>query len=765
MPGEFGHGKLKPEESDGDRYSMPEDIEKKLKSKFPDFNIDLSKGEDIPNMPSFGDSGSYSIRSTDKARHTPLMEILGGVKNPLLKMMVQENYSNSKWYTPDEKYYSVYKYQKEPGLDSVKIKPVTPSKGFIPVLSTMKGAEFSAPGVLEFPELGVFYTDFELQDYYEIFYTKPVPDRNLLINADVYDTTAYNMENMDSITGLAGSIVYGIDNSYMKIEAIEKYLKDNYTLDKSKGQTHRYDDAVMTFLFDTRKGTQLDFVSAFVILLRCSGIQARMATGYKADPKANYQILYSDQLCVFPEVNFKTYGWVALDIFTGSYSYNPPTDTKTEITELNAVAKKGEGFTVKGTVTDSKGKPVDGLSVLIYLKKTKEEDCLSYFKGSVTNGKFEITCPVQNSINVGNYQVVARALANDKYRESWSDPELKVVTETSLDVSAPEFVLNGRNFNIKGSLYETPSNKIVQQEVDVNFSDGINAKDVSPIKNTGDKFNKTFRLNISKGRRDGKDYLFFGKYHGIFDIQFKGTDFYLPSSSKGEFDVWVIFWWRIVLVALSLLIGICIVIIFLGKRKHPVIPAADSGSFNFTDVFHENMQTPEIIEQNTLKISFPQIKNPFPNVWGIGETLTVRFSDELLNRDELNLRFDKKGEKRISASQYGGKSDKVSESIRIVCYSEEVISLGKTLFSELYRGYNLQGEKMTPREIACAVDGKFDQASCDVLYKIVSLFEKATYSMEEIGREEYEKFYMLFVKFKTQRNDFQELLKSNSKIG
>lgn len=741
-----------PGNGEGSRDTIPGGILNELEDKFPEFDIDLSNGKDATDFPSFGRGKSFSVHSSESATHTPLFEILGKVKNPLLKMMVQENYNNSKWYAPKVNNYSLYKYKREPGLASIKIKSVNPSKGFIPMPYGIKGAEFPVPGVLEFPDQGIFYTDFELQDYYEAFYNTAVPDEGLLRKDGVCGAAGYHTENINELGRLAESIVYGIENPYAKIEAIEQYLLDNYTLDKPESQDNNNADAVMTFLFNTKKGTQLDFASAFVLLLRCAGMQARMATGYKADPGLDYQIVYSDQLCVFPEVRFETYGWIALDKFTGSLSYNPPVDTRTDITGLDAVAKKGEGFTVKGTVCDNTGKPVDGLPVLIYLKETKEEECLSYFKGDVSNGRFEITCPLNNNVDVGNYQVVARTLASNKYKESWSDPGLKVVTATSVDVSAPESVLIGHDFKISGRLCEIPSKKAVVKDVNVFFNNGIKALEVSPGKNTDGRINKVFRLGISEESRKTRDYLLFCKYSGTYTVEFKGSDFYLPGSSEGKVDILVIFWVRIVLLLILVLIGTAAAVIFT-RRKRKCALAASCGTYPLNEVSGDDFPAAEMPGENTIKISFPQIIKPLPNVWCTGEVLTVRFADQYLNYEDMGLTFDKKGEIRISVSLHERRSSVVSESIRIVCYREEVIDIGKALFKELYSCFGLKEEKMTPREIAGAVSGKLDQALCDTLYRIVSIFEKAAYSLEDMRRSQYESFYLLVLDMNESMKD------------
>jgi hypothetical protein len=62
-------------------------------------------------------------------------------------------------------------------------------------------------------------------------------------------------------------------------------------------------------------------------------------------------------------------------------------------------------------------------------------------------------------------------------------------------------------------------------------------------------------------------------------------------------------------------------------------------------------------------------------------------------------------------------------------------------------GLTLKG-KDDPKRNCRAVSGKLDQASCDILYKTVLIFEKAAYSLQDMKRSEYESSIYLYLSWR-----------------
>ena len=69
------------------------------------------------------------------------------------------------------------------------------------------------------------------------------------------------------------------------------------------------------FIVDTHRGTHEQFVTAFVLLARSLGFDARVATGFVVPPAASKSPLRltSEMASVWPEVQFDDVGWVAFD--------------------------------------------------------------------------------------------------------------------------------------------------------------------------------------------------------------------------------------------------------------------------------------------------------------------------------------------------------------------------------------------------------------------------------------------------------------------
>ncbi|KNY30037.1 transglutaminase-like domain-containing protein [Pseudobacteroides cellulosolvens] len=730
-------------------YTIPDELRNRLKNQRPEFNIDLSKDDSLPKGRYFGDGDSYSISNAKKGNHVPLFEILGKLDSPFIKMTVQDTYSGSKWYSNPEKTAKVYKYNENNNDEenSCKIKFINPAKGFIPMPVNMQSVKVPVLGLLNYPDEGVFYSDFLINDYYEVFLKNEMPDRYVLENSDIDPRFLYNTDSLGKLNSGVEELVEGLETPYEKIEAIANYLKFNFTKGTVKNRAR--EDALYRFLND-RKGSQLDFVSTFVTLLRCADIPARLVTGYRADPSAEYQIVYADQMCVYPEVCFLGYGWVPVDYFAQINPIDPPKPSITHITKLNETALKGEGFNVAGTVKDVAGKALNGQTVLIYLKKDKSEECLSYDKAIVKNGVFDIDCILKENIDVGSYQVVARMLADSTYKESDSDPELKVLAETDMSIAQPKITDNGSKLVIDASLFERLSKKPVSDgEVEISYTNIAHDSDkemgLVSVKGEVQAGRFVTSVDISKTVKPEGNYIFFSRYLGVLTGKYIGTDYYIPSTGEVDVNLTIIYWWRIII---TLFILICLAVLIIGfvllRRKRRL--AAVSAYGNGLDYFNNKYRTEDNVNIEELKIRFPDIVPEFEDVWGINEPFRVIFYDSYGNFDELDMVFDKKGLKRISVLPDSGGRANISRNIRIVCYGEEVLVLGKRLNDILYNKFGLMPKRLTPREIikylqsfqkSNAINGYTDSNIED----LILILEKAAYSSDEVRREDYERFY------------------------
>ena len=103
---------------------------------------------------------------------------------------------------------------------------------------------------------------------------------------------------------------------YDKALAIQNHLRSNFDYDLSMPPGHD-EDALMTFLFETRRGYCEQFAAAFAALARSAGLPSRVAVGFTPgvqDP--NDPTLYRVRglhAHAWPEVYLGQYGWIPFD--------------------------------------------------------------------------------------------------------------------------------------------------------------------------------------------------------------------------------------------------------------------------------------------------------------------------------------------------------------------------------------------------------------------------------------------------------------------
>ena len=93
-----------------------------------------------------------------------------------------------------------------------------------------------------------------------------------------------------------------------------------------------------------------------------------------------------------------------------------------------------------GTVTTAAGDPVSDAEVEIYVNETKEHGGTVIGGAEVSDGNFEASVVIPFEIELGNYQLLARTVPNDRVDESWSDPDITVVSRSGLELTGPSEV-------------------------------------------------------------------------------------------------------------------------------------------------------------------------------------------------------------------------------------------------------------------------------------------------------------------------------------
>ena len=288
------------------------------------------------------------------------------------------------------------------------------------------------------------------------------------------------------IRTLAQRIATGHATAYGKAKALEHYLRTEYTYSfarsPAEGRPPPGRDPVDWFLFDHREGTCGVFSSAFVVLARSIGLPARVVSGWVIAPTANTQIVYADQAHQWAEVAFEGLGWVSFEPTasggapsrvggTGSTSggsasgggsgpggttsgagsglgggppdfgrgpeVQPPRDTVTTITQWPAEIPRQQRFVVGGTVNTVGGTAVHGVTVEVYVNETKEHGGTKIGTTVTRFGIFQASVEIPVGMELGSYQLLARAVANDDFNESWSDPDITVFSSSGLELTGP----------------------------------------------------------------------------------------------------------------------------------------------------------------------------------------------------------------------------------------------------------------------------------------------------------------------------------------
>jgi hypothetical protein len=179
-----------------------------------------------------------------------------------------------------------------------------------------------------------------------------------------------------------------------------------------------------------------------------------------------------------------------------------------------------------------------------------------------------------------------------------------------------------------------------------------------------------------------------------------------------------------------------------------------------------------------VEIVFPQIENPLPPVWGLGEPLTIS-SRALVEKPDSNLQsppqiktldqaiditvpdyspvqlehaFTTQGEFEINVQFGSNTGEKLfgTRKIRIVDYREEIVALFNQLIDSLSaRGINVD-RKMTAREIEGQLRVKNPDLTSDVLEDIIRGFESANYSLHPVARRIYVEMYLAVERIEEQ---------------
>lgn len=353
------------------------------------------------------------------------------------------------------------------------------------------------------------------------------------------------------IQQLAREVTAPHDSPFTKAEALENYLKTRYAYgfaDSGSTGPPAGQDPVDWFLFDTRKGTCGQFSSAFVVLARSVGIPARVVSGWAISPTAGELTVYADQAHQWAEVPLEGIGWVRFDPtasggapsrVTGippvirpipvtrpideSGTVEPPPlvfDTVTNITQWPSEIRRATPFVVGGTVRTAGGQNVSGMTVEIYINETKDHGGLRIGTTTSRSGRFQAEVQLPTNMELGGYQLLARAVGNERYNESWSDPDIKVFSGNRIELAGPAEVAQNTRAVFTGRIIEDTGRGVAGRELAVTF-DGNTRPSIMTDPSGGFTFSESFS-------RLGQHWV---------EVQLQGEEFLLDNTARLDFQV------------------------------------------------------------------------------------------------------------------------------------------------------------------------------------------------------------------------------------
>ncbi len=347
------------------------------------------------------------------------------------------------------------------------------------------------------------------------------------------------------IRELALQITGPYDSPYAKARALERYLQTRYTYgfadSPSAGIPPAGRDPVEWFLFDTRRGTCGQFSSAFVVLARSVGIPARVVSGWAISPMAGRQTVYADQAHQWAEIALEGIGWVSFEPTAsggapsrvsggsggggsgsgnGSAVVSGPADTVTNITRWPSEIRRQTPFVVGGTVLTNDGQNVNGMTVEIYINETKEHGGTKIGTTTSRFGRFDAEVQLPANMELGGYQLLARAVGNDRFNESWSDPDIKVFSGNRIELAGPAEVTRNARAVFTGKILEDSGRGVAGRELTVTF-DGNVASSVTTDPSGGFTFSESFS-------RLGQHWV---------EVEIRGEEFLLDNTARLDFQV------------------------------------------------------------------------------------------------------------------------------------------------------------------------------------------------------------------------------------
>ncbi len=122
-------------------------------------------------------------------------------------------------------------------------------------------------------------------------------------------------ENVSGLTELAESLAGESGTVLERLQAIEQVMRNDFVLETDAPGGGLQRALIDRFLRDTQRGNSEQFTTAFVLLARSIGVDARVATGFELEsaPTSGVVTLSSSEAAIWPEVQLVDGGWFSFD--------------------------------------------------------------------------------------------------------------------------------------------------------------------------------------------------------------------------------------------------------------------------------------------------------------------------------------------------------------------------------------------------------------------------------------------------------------------
>jgi hypothetical protein len=410
--------------------------------------------------------------------------------------------------------------------------------------------------------------------------------------------------------------------------------------------------------------------------------------------------------------------------FPGS-AYYLPSEARGRVEVVRPyILPSGDNLLVRGDRARVEGEvPIGGLTVRVSLGGVSST-CVSREDGS-----FRAEVEVPKSLPLG--PATLKYSLEDPRAEA--EKQVEICSRSALSVDAPLRARRGEKLNLTAALRDDTGAPIAAAKLTLRFEN----REIVAVTDTSGV------ASFSVSPR--------GEGTVSYSVHFGGMAYNLPAEARGSIEV--VAPPRSLRPLLLIPLAAAPPVIFLVLRRRGRKRKLRSG---------EKAPPPREVEREGLKLSieFPQIREPFPDVWEAGRPLRIAVralgrepskprvvidgrAEELRAEDGqwVTERAFEKGTHTISA-EWGGL--RAERQLRAVDYREEIAGLFNSLVAAYReRGAEL-GEDLAPREIQRRME-KVEGVDRRSLGEFLDIFEVANYSPHRVGRAEYERAYRCYL--------------------